>query len=69
MQMKIEVEFYRNQADDAEAIGKPEPTPQEFAIQLTKELQEAYDNEWIAGSFQVVRVTLENGTSTNIVKG
>lgn len=49
----LQVTFTRQLAEDADVIGKPTPTPQELVKQFCKELQEAYDEGWMSGHFQV----------------
>ena len=57
MSYKIIVEFDRDLSDDANCIGKVEPTPKEYAEQLARELQSAC-NDGLAGNFQVITVKL-----------
>lgn len=59
--MKLIVEFERDEAADAEVIGAKDPTPQQLVAQFVKEMQAAYDESWLAGSFTVVQINTDDG--------
>lgn len=62
MSYEMTVRFWRDYGDDTGVIGKASPSPKDFAIQLAKEIQAAYDELGIAGSFQVETVIIEGKT-------